>query len=193
MREFYKVRKELTVADNNILLWGMNVVIPESLRDQVMSLVHECLQRIVKAKKLIRLKVWFPKMKDKVETAVHQCFVCQCTYNGNPHIEPLQMSDMPTGPWRKLSVDLLGPLSSGEELMVLVDEYSRYLIVEIVRSVLANTVIPVLDKVLATFGYPEVIKSDNRSPFIQMHSVCLQSTVDFITEDSPISFPHIAF
>ena len=59
-----------------------------------MALAHECLQGIIKTKELIRLKVWFPKMNDEVETAVSQCFACQCTYNGNPHIEPLQMLDM---------------------------------------------------------------------------------------------------
>ena len=79
MREFYKVREELTVTDNNILLWGMNVVIPESLRDQAVLLVHEDHQRIVKTKEFIRSKVWFPKMNDKVETAVCQCFAYQCT------------------------------------------------------------------------------------------------------------------
>ena len=75
------------------------------------------------------------------------------------------MSDMPTRPWRKLSVDFIGPLPSGEELMVVVDEYSRHPIVDTVRSVSTNTVIPVLNNVLTMFGYPEVIKSDNRSPF----------------------------
>ena len=58
-------------------------------------------------------------------------------------------------------MDFLGPLPSGEELMVLVDEYSRFPIVKIIRSVSANTVIPVLDKHLATFRYPDVIKSDS--------------------------------
>ena len=33
------------------------------------------------------------------------------------------MSDMPGGAWRNLNMDFLGPLPSGEELMVLVDEY----------------------------------------------------------------------
>ena len=94
-----------------------------------MALAHEGQQGIVKIKELIRSKVWFPKMNDKVETAVRQCFAYQCTYNGNPHLEPMHMSGMPTlekGPWRKLRVDFLGPLSSGEELVVLVDEYSTY-------------------------------------------------------------------
>lgn len=45
--------------------------------------------------------------------------------------------------------------------MVLVDEYSIYQRVAIVRSVSANSLIQELDKVLATFVYPEVIKSDN--------------------------------
>ena len=62
-------------------------------------------------------------------------------------------------------MDFLGPLPSGGELMVLVDENSRYPIVEIIRSVSANTVIPVLDNILAMFGIPEVIKSDNVAPF----------------------------
>ena len=100
-----------------------------------------------------------------VETAVRHCFACQCTYNGNLHLEPMQMSDTPPAAWKHLSMDFLGPLPSGEELVVLMDEYSRYPIVEIIRSVSANTVIPVLDKILAMFGIPEVIKSDNGAPF----------------------------
>ena len=43
------------------------------------------------------------------------------------------MHDMPGGAWRNLSMDFLGSLPSGEELMVLVDEYSRFPIVEIIR------------------------------------------------------------
>ena len=165
MREYYNVRDELTVTDDNILLRGKNVVIPASLINQVVALAHEGHQGIVKTKELLRSKVWFPQMNDIAESAVRRCFACQCTQNSKPHLEPMQMSDMPGGAWRNLSMDFLGPLPSGEELMVLVDEYSRFPIVEIIRSVSANTVIPVLDKHLATFGYPDVIKSDNGAPF----------------------------
>ncbi|XP_041453633.1 uncharacterized protein LOC121406829 [Lytechinus variegatus] len=52
-----------------------------------------------------------------------------------------------------------------EYLMVLIDEYSRYPVVETVSSVSAKSVIPILDKVLSVFGFPKVIKSDNGSPF----------------------------
>ena len=73
------------------------MVIPESLRNQAAALAHEGHRGIVKTKELVRSKIWFPKMNDKMETTVRQCFACQCIYNGNPHNEPMQMSDMQTG------------------------------------------------------------------------------------------------
>ena len=164
MRE-YSVRDELTATDDNILLREKNDVIPASLINQVVTLAHEGHQGIVKTKELLRSKVWFPQMNDIAESTDRRCFACQCTQHSKPHLEPMQMSDMRGGAWRNLSMDFLGPLPSGEELMVLVDEYSRFPIVEIIRSVSANTVIPVLNKHLATFGYPGVIKSDNGAPF----------------------------
>ena len=62
-------------------------------------------------------------------------------------------------------MDFCGPISTGEYLLVIIDEHSRYPVVEIVPSVSANTVIPIVDKVLSTFGRPDVIKTDNGSPF----------------------------
>jgi transposase InsO family protein len=56
-------------------------------------------------------------------------------------------------------------LPSGDYLFVITDEYSRYPIVEIIKSESATTVIPVLDKVISPFCIPNVIKTDNGSPF----------------------------
>ena len=64
-----------------------------------------------------------------------------------------------------LSVDFCGPLPSGDYLIVIVDEYSRFPVVEVVRSTSSEVVIPIVDQVFSLFGYPEVVKSDNGSPF----------------------------
>ena len=69
------------------------------------------------------------------------------------------MSDLPRGPWLHLSMDFCGPLPSGDYLMVLMDEYSRYPFVDIVRKTSADAVIPVIDKAFSLFGYPEVLKN----------------------------------
>lgn len=50
-------------------------------------------------------------------------------------------------------------------MFVIIDEYSRYPVFEILRSAKANATIPVLDKVISMFGIPKVVKTDNGSPF----------------------------
>ena len=48
------------------------------------------------------------------------------------------MSELPRGPWLNLSVDFCGPLPTGEYLLFIVDKYSWYPVVEIVRSTSAD-------------------------------------------------------
>ena len=71
------------------------------------------------------------------------------------------MSDLPRGPWLNLSVDFCGLLPSGDYLLVIVDEYSRFPVVEVVPSTSAEIVIPVVNQVFSLFGYLEVVKTDN--------------------------------
>ena len=47
----------------------------------------------------------------------------------------------------------------------MIDRYSRYPEVEIIRSTKKSSVMPKLDKIFATHGMPDTITSDNGSPF----------------------------
>ena len=49
--------------------------------------------------------------------------------------------------------------------MVVVDEYTHYPIVEILKSVSHRCVIPCLDQIFSMFSIPEVVKTDNVPPF----------------------------
>ena len=75
------------------------------------------------------------------------------------------MSDLPDKKWQAVSVDFSGPYPSGDYCFVVIDEYSRFPVVELVKSTSAKCVIPVLDKIFATHGIPEILKSDNGPPF----------------------------
>lgn len=48
---------------------------------------------------------------------------------------------------------------------MVIDEFTIYPVVEIMKSTSANATIPVLDKVISMFGIPKVVKTDNGSPF----------------------------
>ena len=165
LQEYRNVRDELTFHTAGVLLRGPLIVIPASLRRHVVELAHEGHQGMSRTKAFIRSKVWFPGINAAVEAMIQRCVVCQAVQTTPTPMEPLRMSPMPPGPWHDLSMDFCGPLPSGDYLMVIIDEYSRYPVVEILKSVSAAVVLPVLDKVLSIFGFPQIIKTDNGSPF----------------------------
>ena len=165
LRLFYPVRDELIVSDDgNLILRGSKLVLPSTLRQKALTIAHEGHQGLIKTKKLLREKVWFPKIDELVKDLLHNCIACQA--NGpDSRPEPLQMTSLPPAPWHTVNIDFCGPFPTGEYLLVLIDAYSRFPEVDIVHSTSAKAVIPKLERIFATHGIPQVIKSDNGPPF----------------------------
>ena len=63
-----------------------------------------------------------------------------------------------------LAMDFLGPFPSGDYLLVVIDEYSCFPEVEIVKSTSAKSVILRLDTIFARQGIPDELKTDNGPP-----------------------------
>ena len=110
----------------------------KQLRDKAVAMANEGHQGIDRTKSLIRSKLWFPRINEMFEKAVKTCLACQVTNTESKRIEPLEMSHMPDSPRQNLSMDFCGPIPTGEYLLVIINEHSRYPGVEIVRSVSAN-------------------------------------------------------
>ena len=62
-------------------------------------------------------------------------------------------------------MDLLGPLPSGDHLLVTVDYYSRFIEVDIVRSMTADVIVSRLDNHFCRHGVPVSLRTDNGPPF----------------------------
>ena len=164
VKPYKAIKDELTISSHNVILRGSRIVIPESLQQRAVDLAHESHQGLVKTKALLREKVWFPGIDKLTDETIKRCIPCQATGRPDPP-QPLTMSELPNGPWQKLHIDFYGPLPSGEYLLVVIDRYSRFPEVEIVRSTKASTVIPKLDKIFAMHGLPSSVTSDNGPPF----------------------------
>ena len=106
----------------------------------------------------MREKVWFPSTNKLVETKVTSCLACQIATPVMSR-EPLKMSTLPDQPCEEMSVDFAHV--DGEILLLVIGDYSRFPFVEPVSSETASAVIPKLDKIIATFRTPNVLKSDN--------------------------------
>jgi transposase InsO family protein len=74
------------------------------------------------------------------------------------------MSPMPSGPWVNLSMDFYS-LSTGEEVFVVIDDYSRFPEVHHVNSTSTRSTITCLERIFAQHGIPAVIRADNGPPF----------------------------
>ena len=160
---FAKIAAEISVTDG-VILRGHRIVIPESLQKRVIKIAHQAHQGIVKTKQCLREKVWFPGIDKIVETEIKSCIPCQASNPQNPKREPIQSSNLPSKPWTELSMDFLGPFPSGELLLVVIDDYSRFPEVEIVSSTTSACILSKLENIFARHGYPEILKSDNGPP-----------------------------
>ena len=73
----------------------------------------------------------------------------------------MKCTEPPSGPWQDVAVDLMGPMLTGESLLVVVDYYSRYYEVVIMHSTTTEKIIDALSTIFARFGFPYSLKSDN--------------------------------
>ena len=93
--------------------------------------------------------------------------------------EPLKRTELPSGPWQHISAHLMTPsLPSGDHLLAVVDYYSRYMEVEVLKSTTADKVIASLSKIFLTHGMPVSITTDNGPQFIS------EEFCEFVEEES---------
>lgn len=86
----------------------------------------------------------------QVENLCKTCHDCQLV--GLPTLpEPLWHTEFPSQPRIDLAADLMGPLPSGEYVLVMVDYYSRYFRVEILTSMTYTKVFESLEKIFCTY------------------------------------------
>lgn len=147
------------------MLKGTRLLIPKSLSEKCTQIAHQGHLGIVGVKQQLRTKVWWPQMDRDVEKYVKSCHGCQIV-NATVHPEPLESTELPNGPWQYLAIDLLGPLPTGHYVFVIVDYYSRFYEIEIMKDTTSPKVIESLENMFCRHGLPISITSDNGPQFV---------------------------
>ena len=154
---------EFTVVDD-VVMREDRVVIPASLQAEVIGLSHEPHMGIDKTVNFLRETCWFPSMHKMVSDYVKSCIPCAASVP-NTRPVPLKPQYLPERPWQKLHADFKGPIAGKYYLHVLIDQYSKYPEVDIVKSTSFERLQPCFNRIFATHGIPEEITSDNGSPY----------------------------
>lgn len=160
LKHFWPERATLTEQDG-LLLKDTRLVIPATMRNDVLNRLHEGHQGVVKCKARARQAVWWPGLGQQITEMVLKCRACVQERRNTS--EPLMPSDCPERPWQKLGADLFE--LEGKTYLLVVDYLSRYVEIALLDRTKGKDVINHLKSIFARHGIPETLMSDNGPQF----------------------------
>lgn len=164
LRSYELIKQELCTIDD-VILRGTRLVIPKQLIPSILEIGHEGHLATNSMKAKLRCKVWWKGMDSDIEYWCDTCEGCRLVGRGAGP-EPIMPTELPTKVWQLVGIDYLGPLPSGHYLLCIVDYYSRYLEVEILKQQTAEVTIQTLEKIIYREGIMDEIICDNGPAFI---------------------------
>ncbi|XP_064476830.1 uncharacterized protein K02A2.6-like [Ornithodoros turicata] len=150
MGEFNTVQSELTVVDG-LLFKGTKVVVPTSMRSEMLQRIHDGHLGINKCLIRARQLVFWPGLSGDIKSLIKRCATCQ-EFSYQQAQEPLVMRQVPSRPWQRIGVDLCQ--YARKYFLVAYDAYSNFPEVEQLDNTNAHTVVEKLGSIFAPHGIP---------------------------------------
>ena len=135
------------------------MIIPTSLRKQMLADLHREHPGISKMKALARGHFWWPKLDSDIEVLAKACQPCHEAKQAPPKA-PLQPWSWPSKPWQRIHIDFAGPFM-GKSFFLVIDAHSKWGEIHEMSSTTTTKTIEVLRHIFAAYGLPQQIVSDN--------------------------------
>ena len=177
VKPYWKNSAELTV-EQGLLLKGCRLVIPATLRLDILDRIHAGHQGITRCRSRAQQSVWWPGLSKQIEELVKNCNICEKTTHQRS--EPLIPGELPERPWQKVGTDLFE--LEGKTYLLVVDYHSRYPEVARAHSTTSKAIIGMLKSMFARHGIPEIVMSDNGPQY---------SSAEFLEFSKKYGFTHI--
>ncbi|XP_054274663.1 uncharacterized protein K02A2.6-like [Macrosteles quadrilineatus] len=153
---------ELSIQDDCVLK-GWRVMIPQSLRPHVLRELHVAHLGGIKMKALARSFCWWKSIDKDIEDMVTECR--QCIEKCNNPRKTIHPWEQPSNPWERVHIDFLGP-TDGQQYLILVDAFSKWVDVIQTKTTTSTCTVQELRKIFSTFGFPHILVSDNGRQFV---------------------------
>ena len=160
LKLYAQVMDELSVH-RGLLLRGSRLVVPSSLRSEILQKLHFGHLGITKCHERAKQSVWWPGIRKELDDIISKCPVC-CRHQLQP-AEPLLPTAFPEHPWQRVSSDLFEWEKS--KYLLVTDYYSRYIEVTELKTQTSREVINHLKSIFARHGIPEILVSDNGTQY----------------------------
>ncbi|XP_008189968.2 uncharacterized protein K02A2.6-like [Acyrthosiphon pisum] len=159
----YNTRKIEITAEQDCLFWGYRVIIPTKFRKSILTELHSCHIGMSSIKSIARSYFWWPSIDKEIKDMARNCNEC-INARPNPPKSVLTPWKWPQRQWTRVHCDFLGPYKN-KTFLIIVDATTKWLEVFQVNSMTAQTVITKLSELIARFGIPRTITTDNTKCF----------------------------
>ncbi|UYV66848.1 hypothetical protein LAZ67_4003074, partial [Cordylochernes scorpioides] len=157
---YWHVKDELGVQ-NGLLMRSCRLVIPASMKLEILDKLHAGHFGITKTRLRARETVWWPGISEEIAETVRKCSVC--IQEAVSKHEPLIPTNFPTRPWQKIGMDLFK--FENKWYLVVIDYYSRFPEMVQLDRLTASVVVRSCKSIFARHGIPETVVSDNGTQF----------------------------
>ena len=160
IRPYWEHQNHLSVTED-LLLYDDRIVIPRSMRLQMLECIHQGHMGITKCRARARSSIWWAGLSKVIEEMVSTCKTC--THSRPEQKETLMPSSFPSRPWERIGMDLFE--LKGTVYIIIVDYYSRWAEFRKLESQSSVSTVQVLKEVFSSHGIPDVAVSDNGPQF----------------------------
>ncbi|KAK0156522.1 Apoptosis-stimulating of p53 protein 1 [Merluccius polli] len=157
VQPYWDSRSQLTMSDD-LLFKGLRIVVPPTMREHMLKLIHQSHLGIVKSKQRAREALYWPGMSAQIEEVVRNCSLCADFQNKLPR-QPLKPTETPEIPFEKVASDLFE--FEGKQYILFVDYYSKFIEVNVLRDTRSCTVIETMKAQFGRHGIPATLRTDN--------------------------------
>ena len=157
IKPYYSIRGEI-VYNNGLLLKGLRIIIPSSLRSTMKDIIHHGHNGIERCKNRARQSIYWPGINREIEDLVSRCSLCS-THRNKQQKEPLIEHEIPDTPWTKVASDLF--TLCGHDDVIVTDYFSKFVEIERLPNKSSTTVINKIKKIFSQHGIPKELCTDN--------------------------------
>ena len=185
IQPYWRVRDMLT-EHGGIVYMGDRTVIPESLRDRVLSTLHSAHQGTTSMRLRAEKSMFWPNMAADIANTRNHCTSCDAQFPSQSAEPPITPAP-PEYPFQHICSDYLSV--AGHNFCLVVDRFSNWLQVYTGKGG-ARNLIHLLGESFHSFGIPESLTSDQGVEYTAAETQQFLRKLGIVHRKTSVGFPH---
>ncbi|MBK5646427.1 MAG: hypothetical protein I4N51_04480 [Acinetobacter sp.] len=145
------------------------VIVPQSMRRDIIAKLHYCHLGIEKTKNRARELVFWPGITKDIENVIKDCKIC-LKFQNRQQSETLRPSELPQTVWEEIGTDLF--YLQQRAYLIVVDYFSKYVEVLPLKDETSETTIKALKSCFVRWGIPCLHHSTLRLELLLYDLLC---------------------